>query len=417
MSFLDFSTLQAWLLVHGEWIGPVTGFIALVESLAIVGYIVPGVPILFALGALAGAGAMSPVYLLLWGFLGAVIGDGLSYQLGYQFHHKVRKWWPFRQYPQWLQQGELFFQRHGDMSIALGRFIGPVRPVIPVVAGMMNMRPRRFYGVNILSAIPWSPVYLLPGFFVGKMTQLGNTPPSGLFSLLAVCAVLALLLSGIGLWLDRITHRRCIFPVLMGTLMQFLLLAAAIIEWQELWTPMNYKILYWVSGGCLPVVGSAMAWITGLGSLKWLWFPLIVGSLWCVYRGQSQRLVIGWSFFALLEIVIWFLKWGIGSTRPLSAQGVDPFSFPSGHAAQATFCWLWLVSELSLSCNSFYRWLLFSAAIIIALLVGFSRLYLGVHWGGDVIAGLLLGATVFSWLAAAQRLWRQSFYNTGYSDE
>ena len=53
-------------------------------------------------------------------------------------------------------------QRYGGKSVAFGRFFGPVRAVIPLVAGMMNMPPWRFVVANVVSALAWAPAYLLP---------------------------------------------------------------------------------------------------------------------------------------------------------------------------------------------------------------------------------------------------------------
>ena len=60
-----------------------------------------------------------------------------------------------------------FFSRHGGKSVLFGRFVGPVRPVIPVVAGMLGMGPVHFVVVNVLSAIGWALAYILPGVFFG----------------------------------------------------------------------------------------------------------------------------------------------------------------------------------------------------------------------------------------------------------
>ena len=159
--------MAQWLQSHQDWMALIIFAVALLESLVVVGLILPGVVMLFTAASIAGGGALDMWTMLLAGFVGAVLGDGISFILGQLFHERIRGWWPFRTHPQWLEQGERFFERHGGISIALGRFVGPVRPVIPVVAGMMGMSARHFYVVNILSAVFWSPAYLLPGYLVG----------------------------------------------------------------------------------------------------------------------------------------------------------------------------------------------------------------------------------------------------------
>lgn len=172
MELSYFDSIHAWLQIHHFWLGPVIAIAAFLETLVVVGLLLPGVAILFALGALAGSGLLDIVSVYLWAFLGAALGDAVSYQLGYHYHNRIRGWWPFYKHPDWLNKGERFIRRFGVMSIVLGRFVGPIRPVVPVVAGMLNMSPRRFYIANLVSSVPWAVVYLTPGFLAGAAIEL-----------------------------------------------------------------------------------------------------------------------------------------------------------------------------------------------------------------------------------------------------
>lgn len=154
------------------------------ESLAVVGLIVPGAAGMVAAGALVALGALEFWPTLLAAVTGAVVGDGISYWLGHHYRDRLRSAWPFRRHPEWLSRGENFFRRHGAKSVLFGRFVGPARPIVPVVAGMLGMRPALFYTVNVLSALAWAPAYLLPGMAFGASLALAG----------AVAARLALLL-------------------------------------------------------------------------------------------------------------------------------------------------------------------------------------------------------------------------------
>ena len=166
-----FEPLVRWLGEHQDWILISIALISFLESLAIVGIVVPGVALLFAAGTAAGSTGLDPVWVLFAAFCGAVAGDGLSFLLGYRYHGKIRQIPPFRTRPEWIEKGERFFRKYGLMGIVIGRFVGPIRPVMPLVAGFMQMKPTSFITVNMLSAIAWAPFYLMPGYLVGASLE------------------------------------------------------------------------------------------------------------------------------------------------------------------------------------------------------------------------------------------------------
>ncbi len=184
---MDLATLKPmidWISANPTWAGLAVFVISLSESLAIVGLFVPGVAVMFGIGALIATGALELWATLAWAVAGAIVGDGLSYWLGYHYKDALRERWPFRRYPALLARGEGFFQRHGGKSVIFGRFVGPVRPVIPVVAGMLGMPPGRFLLVNVISALAWAPAYTLPGVVFGASLNLASEVASRLAMLL-----------------------------------------------------------------------------------------------------------------------------------------------------------------------------------------------------------------------------------------
>ncbi len=158
-----FQPLFTWLANHPATVGWAIFIVALTESLVIVGLIVPGAVLMLGIGALIGADIIAFPTAVVWAFTGAVIGDGVSFFIGRYYQTALHQVWPFKTRPQLLQRGNVFFIRHGGKSVFFGRFVGPIRPIIPAVAGMMGMDTRYFFLCNVLSAAIWAPVYLLPG--------------------------------------------------------------------------------------------------------------------------------------------------------------------------------------------------------------------------------------------------------------
>jgi len=171
--------------------------VAFSESLIIVGLIVPGAILMVLFGALIAIDALAFWPTVLFAISGAVAGDSLSYWLGRRYQSKLHSLWPLSRHPDLIIRANDFFNRYGTKSIILGRFIGPLRPVIPAIAGMSKMPGNVFLAANIGSAIFWAPLYLLPGLLFGLSVEMASEFASK-FIILIVALLFLIFLS---LWL------------------------------------------------------------------------------------------------------------------------------------------------------------------------------------------------------------------------
>jgi len=374
---------------------------ALLESLALVGLLVPGTVMMIGVGALAGTGALSLKITLLSAMIGAVAGDGISYWLGRHYHQGLKSFWPFSRYPLMLAHGEMFFQRHGGMSVLLGRFVGPVRAVIPLIAGMMDMPPGRFVLINIISSIGWAFAYILPGVVLGNSLTLVG------FVSMRLC--LLLLLLGLILWLAFWSTRK-----------SFGLLKRLGPKGEQLLLPLLCLTLFlssWLFLGVLedvismdPLVQADQAIYQFLQSIRTSWGDRLLiavselGDNWVNSFIAAAVLLILTLYRNLRASGYWLVaisggagfiqlfKWILHRPRPIFIyQGVSSWGFPSGHTTMSVVLYGFLAILLVRSFPSRWRWLPFSAAIGMSLLIAFSRLYLGAHWFSDVLGGLSLG--------------------------
>jgi membrane protein DedA with SNARE-associated domain len=159
---------------HPHLAGFTVFFIVWAESLAVVGLLLPGTVLIFAFGTLVGGGAMGFLPTYAWALVGALLGDGVSFWLGWRYRGHIRGLWPFRHYPELLDRGEGFFRRYGAQSILFGRFLGAVRGIVPLVAGMVGMPPVRFVGVTLVASALWVPVFLAPGILFGASLEMAS---------------------------------------------------------------------------------------------------------------------------------------------------------------------------------------------------------------------------------------------------
>lgn len=171
---MDWNAFPQFVQDHAALAGLITFAVAFTESLAFVGIIMPGAAALIAIGTLVGTGHLPFWETCFAAFLGGVMGDGLSYALGRRYHQHIRDFALVRRYENILGFGEVYFRRRGAISIVVGRFIGPTRPVIPLVAGMCDMPLRRFIAADWPACLVWAPVYLSPGILVGAAVSMDS---------------------------------------------------------------------------------------------------------------------------------------------------------------------------------------------------------------------------------------------------
>lgn len=148
---------------HQAWAAPIVLLLAFGESLAFISLLIPAWGALVAIGALMGASDLSIWPVLIAGAIGAALGDWLSYWFGYKYKDRVAQMWPLCKFPTLLPRGEAFVTRYGVPGIFLGRFFGPLRASVPLVAGIFEMPYWRFQLANFSSALVWSAVLLMCG--------------------------------------------------------------------------------------------------------------------------------------------------------------------------------------------------------------------------------------------------------------
>ena len=162
------AAISRFTVSHAFWAGPVLGLLTFGESLAVVGLFIPATTLMIAVGGLIGSGMLDLTPILVWGIAGALAGDWLSYIAGRRIGPAVWRRWPLNRHRPSVARARLFFRRFGFASVFLGRFLGPIRAIIPLVAGVMRMEMRPFQLANILSAALWVPALLAPGFLAAR---------------------------------------------------------------------------------------------------------------------------------------------------------------------------------------------------------------------------------------------------------
>jgi len=187
--------IAAFIEAHHAWAMPLMFLIAFGESLAFVGLFVPATMILAAIGVLLASGTLDFVEVLVATAIGATVGDAVSYWIGRALGPACRERWPFNQRPQLFDWAIAYFQRWGVISIFLGRYLGPLRSTVPLVAGIVAMPQLKFQLANLVSAWVWSITVLAPGMLLGfAFEAFGLSSGEALLAAVGVAVVIALVI-------------------------------------------------------------------------------------------------------------------------------------------------------------------------------------------------------------------------------
>src|SRR5579862_8245718 len=149
--------------LHAVWAPPIVFALAFGESLAFISLLIPAWGALVAIGALIGPSGINFWQVWLAGAFGAALGDWLSYWVGLKLEYRVAQMWPLSRHPELIPRGEAFMKKWGVPGIFIGRFFGPLRAVVPLIAGIFEMPFWRFQLANVSSALVWAAVLLTLG--------------------------------------------------------------------------------------------------------------------------------------------------------------------------------------------------------------------------------------------------------------
>lgn len=424
--------LLTWVGQNPGWTGVIVFAVACVESLVVIGILVPGILVLFGVGAMIGLGAVELAPIWIYGSAGAFAGDLLSYAIGHRYREQLLEVWPFSRYPALMHRGRDFFEGHGNKSVIAGRFIGPLRPIIPATAGMLGMGPGRFIAVDIVACVLWTPAYLLPGLLFGASLEVASEY-AGRLSLMLIILALALwvtwwviqavydfLAERSARWLSRAVSWSRRHPVMgrvagplfdpsqpeafsVGMLGLLLVVTvwglalllffspfssqpeaidgAVLAQAQALRNHMADPVMvaimqmsrWWV---LLPAPAAVLIWLLGARQIN-----AAIHLLIAIVGGVLIQLLMGWT---------------LRSTPMLQSAGMAELYVPSAALTLCTvvlgFFSVMVAREIK---ESHRKWPYLASALLLTLLA-LARLYLGLDWLSGALVGVMLG---FIWTA------------------
>lgn len=403
----------------------------------------PGETMLLLAAASASQGVLPIGGVVVVAAIAAIAGDNLGYWLGHRYGvallTRYGRW--LRVTPEHVGHATGFFQRHGAKTVFLGRFVALLRVLSAVLAGASGMRYAQFLFYNALGGIVWAAVVGALGFAFGSqltvieswLRQIGW----GLAGI-ALAAVLGVLLwrwlvrhqssvaarlgsvrqrfarswlartmntwrARLSLWSYLGVHTTIGLGVSLAALLAFAQIADSALG-QETLAALDTRVALELHRVATPLTTQAMRVVTAFGGSA-LVAIAFVGVVAFVARRRWAKLVLWVGALGGGGLLTLLLKALI--QRPhLAAAPLDAalgWGFPSGHALMATITYGLLAFMLIARMHQ-WRWqvAVALAALFLIGLIGFSRMYLGVHYLSDVLAGIAAGTC---WLATCLSAW------------
>lgn len=150
----------------------IIGIFAIVfaESGLFFGFFLPGDSLLFTAGFLASQDILD-INILVWGcFLFAVLGDSVGYWFGREVGPKIfNKEDSIFFHKKHIIRAQNFYEKYGNKTIFLARFVPIVRTFAPIVAGVGSMKYKDFITYNIFGGFVWSFGLVYAGYFLGQI--------------------------------------------------------------------------------------------------------------------------------------------------------------------------------------------------------------------------------------------------------
>lgn len=421
-------------------------FVAFLESIAFIGMVVPGAFFITFIGFLSAQGFFDIKDMLWFTALGVIAGDLVSYYLGTKGTHLFKNENKILKLSH-LEKGKTFFLKYGNKSVVFGRFVLGLRSIISFVAGLSRMNVKVFLLWDVIGATIWSVFHLYLGYFFGgafRNIEYWSTR-AGIFLLILLIVItiigfliktshplfifLKSVIHSIKIAIlsnpdvrklldkhpkffkfleDRLRRRRFSglpFTILTLFFIYVVFLFIGIIKDVLFYDPIiaadiRIENLLYVFRD--PDLIKIFTWITLLGKFQIVLMAGLIFSILLFLWEKKSYILPFWFTILGSELFAFIAKIAINRPRPDGALPVyieDSSSFPSGHATIAaalygflTYFFFKNIRKRKNKINIFFL------GVVIILLIGLSRLYLGVHFLSDVIGGYLIG---FLWLIAA----------------
>ncbi len=157
--------LSLLISTYGTFVYIILFLVIFLETGIVVAPFLPGDSLLFLAGTFAGFGSLNvlPLYLILT--IAAILGDSVNYLIGDILGAKIIEKNLVKE--EYIEKTKNFYEKYGNKTRVLSRFVPIVRTLAPFIAGIGKMHYGRFLFYNVVGGIAWTTIFIFSGYFFG----------------------------------------------------------------------------------------------------------------------------------------------------------------------------------------------------------------------------------------------------------
>lgn len=313
--------------------------------------------------------------------LGYRYGEGLLLKYGRYVHITKEK----------LDSASKSFYKHKLALLLFGRYVPGIRHIVPYLSGISKLKFSVFFVYNLMGSIIWCTSFIGMGFLLGEKWTIVERLIKA-YSLIFILLIVFVFV--VVKFFNK--HKKTIFAIAFPMLLFIKLIEDLVQNELSVFDNIIYKYLRRLISEDMT---DFMKFITSLGSGLILIIISLVSLCVCwrniKYSFYSKMIAVNLAAVSILNetFKVVFHRERPDILRLVEAGG---FSFPSGHSMISMSFYGFIAYLFYVNMKSRWKYLTASLFSILILLIGLSRIYLGVHYTSDVLAGFSAG---LAWLA------------------
>lgn len=383
------------IVEHGGY--TILFLITILEGIPLIGPLVPGHTVVILSGFLVKLGIFNIWAVLFLVIFGALIGDVIGYSIGKKYGFVFLK--KFGKYlfikDEHIEKAKNIVNNNTGKAIILGRFSPFTRPLAPFIVGASGVHTNKFWFYDLIGVLIWAVSSVVIGYIFGASYHI-------IAGYVGKFTVIAIVISILIIWGYRFINKQFHIFAKYELITLIFNILGLYVFFKTIQDALSSKAFMAALDVWINVFFTShvtVHWLTFMNIVTDVFSPFVlsviglIGIIYFLIKKHWRYAVISALSMGGGLLINVFIKNIVMRARPLDAWIVETgYSFPSGHAVAVTIFFTLLIYIFARKIkNIIWREVFITLSVLMIFLVSLSRVYLGVHWLSDVVAGMAFG--------------------------